>query len=274
MHRQASRLALGLSVLLCASEALAHGDVHEQIQRVSQEIAKTPKDASLYLRRGELFRVHQEYPQALADLERARALDATLPGVELSRGRTLLDAGRLKDARAALDRAVTGSPGSAEPLVWRARTLARLDLRRPAIADYTRTLALAPRSAPEIYLERAELQIREGLLLDALGGLESGIAALGSGGVLDGKAVDVELALSRTDAALARLDRLAAGAARRETFLARRAEVLEAAGRLKDAQAAWDAAWKALETLPPYLRSTRATAALEEKIRSKKDKRS
>ena len=63
-------LAVGaLNWLAVAPASLGHGPVHEQIVALSGEIEKNPRDAVLYLKRGELHRTHQDWdaPESGAD---------------------------------------------------------------------------------------------------------------------------------------------------------------------------------------------------------------
>ena len=80
-------------------------------------------------------------------------------------------------------------------------------------------------------------------------------------------AIDLEVRQKRYDAALARIDTVAAATPRKETWLARKGEILRQAGRPAEAREAYRAALQALESLPPARRNVPATAALEKNIR-------
>ncbi|MBA2646756.1 MAG: tetratricopeptide repeat protein, partial [Pyrinomonadaceae bacterium] len=81
-------------------------------------------------------------------------------------------------------------------------------------------------------------------------------------------ALDLELAQKRYDRALTRLERIAAQSPRKETWLARRGEILEQAGRKTEAHAAYAAALAAIETLPPHRRRVKAVTELETRLRA------
>jgi predicted negative regulator of RcsB-dependent stress response len=85
-------------------------------------------------------------------------------------------------------------------------------------------------------------------------------------------AIELETELGRHDAALARLTRIAAGANRQETWLVRRGEILESAGRTNEAQVAYAAALDAIEALPTSRRSSRAMQELKEQARTASEK--
>src|SRR6059036_2535053 len=216
--------------------AAAHGPIHEQIAALTNLLKEDPQNAALYLKRGELHSYHRHWPAALADYERAALLDPTLAAVDFARGKTLLHAGSPGQAKSALDRFLAKHPEHAEALATRARVLVILGERLAATADYTRAIAAMEslgRPKPEYYLERAR--------------------------ALTGK---------RYDAALARLDTLASQSARKESWLVRRGEILEQAGRAAQARLAYEQALAAIESLPARHRTTETTAKLEAQIRA------
>ena len=81
-------------------------------------------------------------------------------------------------------------------------------------------------------------------------------------------AIEIELAGKRYDAALARLETLAAQSPRKEAWLAHRGDILEQAGRAPEARLAYEQALAAIESLPARHRTTGATAKLEAEIRA------
>ena len=91
-----------------AGDAAAHGSIDEEIAILDREIAARPGEASLYAARGELHRVHRDWPRALADLERAARLDPADADIDLYHGRMLLDAGHPAAAERVLARRNTG----------------------------------------------------------------------------------------------------------------------------------------------------------------------
>jgi tetratricopeptide (TPR) repeat protein len=260
-------LALGLA---WPPLALGHGEVHKQIAEVSRQIAKDRGNAELYLKRGELHRVHRDWNAALADYVRALKLAPALIEVEFCRGRMWLEANRPRQARLALDRFLARRPDHPEALVTRARTLEKLGRHAAAAADYTRAIALLPRPKPDYYLERASAQVAADAAHPdvAVRGLDEGIQRLGPLVTLQLAAIELELKQQRWEAALARLDQLAAQSPRQEMWLHRRGKILQQAGRVGEAQAAFTASLKAIESLPPRLRQTRAMMDLEKQVRS------
>ena len=253
--------------------AAAHGPLDEQILALTNQIQQDSQNALLYLKRGELHGHHGDWEAALSDYERAAELDPTLVAVDLARGKTLLQAGHFEQAKVALDRFLTRHPDYGEVLATRARVLVKLGQNRAAVNDYTRAIAESRRlgrDIPEYYLERARASAAEGdaNIDEALCGLDEGLKALGPIVTLQLEAIDLELTAKRYDAALARVETIAAQSARKEAWLARRGDILEQAGRVEEARAAYEQALAAMESLPARHRKTRATTKLEAQIRA------
>ena len=255
-------------LLLIAAVASAHDGLHEQLAEVSARLRQEPRNASLYLKRGELYRLHREWRRAAADFDRAARLDPRLAAVDFARGRMLFEAGRHVAAHSALDRFLRAEPRHAEALTTRARVLVRLGRREEAVQDFTRALALAPE--PDLFVERAAVLAAAGgsHTREAIVGLDEGVARYGPLVTLQLPAIELELREGRYDAALARLETGAAKSSRQESWLARRGDILLRAGRPEEARAAYAAALAALETLPAPRRRTRAVAALEAHVRA------
>jgi len=258
-----------ISVALLPSFAHAHEGVHEQIAAITAKIKRDPKNASLYLQRGELHRLHRDWMRAAADYDRAERLQPGLQIVDLARGRMLFDSGKLQRAKLTLDRFLSRRPAHYEGLITRARVLVKLGARTDAAKDFTRALSLASIPEPELYLERANVVAAgEAQLPDALSGLDEGINKLGPLVTLQLVAIDLELRRKNYDGALVRLDQITAQSQRKEAWLVRRGEILKLAGRDAEARAAFNAALTAIESLPPAHRQSRSVSGLELRARS------
>lgn len=262
-------LGLAICVTLISSGARGHEGLHEQIVAITARIKRDPKNAALYLQRGELYRLHRDWARATADYDRVSLIQPGLTIVDLGRGKMLLESLRFKEAKFVLDRFLRHEPRHVEGLVTRGRVLARIGARLEAAKDFTEALALAPAPEPELYLERAQvLAGDERYLQEALRGLNEGIKQLGPLVTLELAAIDLELRGNNFDAALTRLDVITAQSERKETWLVRRGEILRAAGRLEEAREAFGAAIVAIESLPPERRQSRTITALQLRARS------
>ena len=259
-------LALALA---CPREAAAHSDLAEQIAAVTARLEGEPRRADLYLKRGELHRAHRDWALALADYDRAAVLDPGLASVDLARAALGLAADTPGAALAAIDRFLARQPDHAEGRALRARILTRFGRPLEAAEEWARAIAASSRPRPEYYLERAHALVAADRRVDeALATLDEGIRRLGSVVTLELAAADLEIERARYDAALARVDRLAASAPRKEQWLLQRGEILERAGSAAEAREAFAAALRAVETLPEARRRTRAVEDIETRSRS------
>lgn len=250
------------------NRAVAHGPVHEQIVRLSEEIKQFPDSADLFLQRGELYRHHQDWDAALTDYKSAQNLAPRLAMVDLCRGKLFFDAGKLPQAKAALDRFLAAAPNDAEGFLTRARVMAQLGSYAQAAIDYGRAIQNMSSPQPEHYYERSEALVSVGRTMEALQGIDEGIRRLGGIVTLQLYAIELEINLQLYDEALRRLEKIAAESPRQEKWLARRGEILQLAGRDEEARRAFQSALQEIETLPLQRRSAKAVFDLEKRVRA------
>lgn len=250
-----------------ASLAQAHGDIHVQIHQINPKIKKAPS-AALYVKRGDLYRLDEDYAAALADFQRAEKLDPKLDTIYLGRGRTLFEAGRFKEALPALDHLLEMKPDHPDGRILRARVHAALGESESALRDYDHVVTTVPSPSPDCFLERSFALTKLHRSQDAVRGLDEGISCLGNLQALQLAALEIEIGLKQYDAALVRIDQAMAPLQRKEQWLTRRGEILQTAGRSEEAKAAYTAALAAIQTLPPTPRRAKPTRELESRLQS------
>lgn len=235
----------------------AHGDDQVIIDALTEELAKKP-EAELFIRRGELYRHHQDWTRAAADYESAARHDPKLKVIDYFRGRLLLEAGAPSNAQAFVDRYVANSPD--EPEAWFLQGEVRAALRDPAAAadSFGEGIRRSPRPRPEHYVRRAELQAAAaGANRRAvMAGIDEGIARLGPVLSLVDFAIALELEAENYAGALARIAIAMEHTPRRETWLVRQGDILVKAGRADEAVAAYRAALATIDNLPDRYRGT------------------
>lgn len=257
------------ATLAIASPCWAHQQIGLVLEQLNAEIVEHPNDAELYVQRSDLYRLNREWALAEADLETAVGLTPDDPDLQFYLGRLWFDAGHPARARSALDRFIAARPGHVPGLVIRGRALGALGDRLAAAADYDRVIARLDPPEPEHYLKRARWLVAEGgVHVDAgLRGIDEAIARLGPLVTLIEFAIDVETGRGRHDAALARFASLPEALAGRPDWLARRGDVLHAAGRVHEASTAYADALAAIEGLSAKRRTVKVTVALEARLR-------
>ena len=137
--------ALTFSVALMPPAA-AHMGYHEEIDSITSRIQSNPDSAELYIRRCNLYREHQEWSLAGADLDQARRIDPELPTIDLYRGKLLLDLGDFVKARQTLNAFLKKEPHNIKGLVTRARIWEPLGRNLRAAARHR--VPVLPEGAP------------------------------------------------------------------------------------------------------------------------------
>ncbi|HKQ60993.1 MAG TPA: tetratricopeptide repeat protein [Candidatus Polarisedimenticolaceae bacterium] len=250
---------------VCVTGAiLAHPGLDQQILDLTAMIEKEPENAELYVRRAEIHRLHSDPGAAETDLNKARQLAPDLPDIDLVMAWVKLDLQKPAEARTALDRLLQREPDSVRGLEARARALELLGEHGRAAEDLTHAIRVTHgEPKPEWYLDRGRALVAAGQLDRALQGLDEGLAKLGQPVTLQLLAIDIEQQKGRYDAALRRIDSIAAQSARQEPWLIRKGQILERAKRPADALAAYRSALAAIQQVPASRRQNRALQALE-----------
>ena len=266
----AALLALILPCSWCATSS-GHADHGERIARSSERLAGRPLDVCLLLERADLYRRVGRRSEAQADLASAASLAPGEPAVAALRARLALDAGDAGSALGVLDSLLSRRPHDGEARALRAEALEAGGRNGEAADELERALPDLARRTPEHYLFLARLlSASDPTQSDrAERALARGIEALGPAPALIERAVELELSRGRATAALVWHDRLAPFAGSNPAWMARRGDLLEAAGRRMEALAAFTRALEAIEALPPRRRAAPATAELEVAIRSR-----
>ena len=206
MKRRMLRCCLVLAVLLAIpAPSVAHPDLVLQVEDLTQRISAAPRDADLYLKRGDLRRRHGEYVLSAADFGKARELDPGNRLLDWYEGRLALDAGDYEDADRLLSRYLKIRPEHAA--AWRQRAKARVGLEAylAAADDYSQAIARSDHPGPGLYRSLVLSTVDAGA--EHAGAAEAAVEAalerfpnevtiLGLG---------TELALARSDTRLAQL---------------------------------------------------------------------
>lgn len=256
---------------LAGLPARAHGPDHEVIVALTAELARNPGDAELLLHRGERYRSHGDLASARLDFQAALSNNPACQPARLRLALVARDQDQLPESLRLLDQTLATQPTNLLARVARADVLIRSGRPGDAIPEYDRILAESPQPRPDLYLSRSRTILAHDTNAwpRALQGIEDGIRRLGPVPSLQMHALELEERGGRVDAALARIDAIMEGMERRERWLARRGDVLLAAGRHRDARAEYQRALKALDRLPERLRRTIASEELRRELDAK-----
>lgn len=199
--RLACRLRLLLLVFGVALPlaAISHPDLLIQIDGLNKQIEVHPADLELRLKRGDLYRRHENYEAAARDFEMVRMLDSGYLLLDYYQGRLLFQNGDAAGCEQLLSRYLTTYPEHAAAWVLRGRANMLLQQSSQAAGFFSSALKASARPSPELH----RLQIlavaaggEENATL-ALQAVESGLANFVHETSLLGLGTDISLAWNR-----------------------------------------------------------------------------
>jgi tetratricopeptide (TPR) repeat protein len=181
----------------------------------------------------------------------------------------LFDAAQPQLALVAINRFIRVESGRADAHEVRGRILFLLGEYAGAEKALAIAIELQNQPSPDLFLARNEAILAQGAANEprALTALNNAIACVGSVVSLELAAIELERHSKNWDGAIQRIDTMVALNPHRETWLVRRAQILEEAGRADEAHAAYAQALEAIESLPDRNRSADDTIQLETQLR-------
>lgn len=273
-----SRTSLAALVLAaCAAMSFAnpHDGLDHQIAEVTSALRQSSNQErshveTLLIRRGELYRLHEEWDAAFADLAAVRESRSTQAFV-LCHARLFRDVGFNRAAVSVLSTHLKASAEDDQARLLRADVLERLGRFAEALSDFDRSLAKLQTPQPDHYVARARVASKSSHLgaaaiPRALKGLDEGLVKLGLVSSLQQVAIDFEMERAEYDLALDRLETLRKQSKRLEQWHARRGDILMAAGRYKPAKRAYQASLASIRSLGPRQRTTAMIEELERSV--------
>jgi tetratricopeptide (TPR) repeat protein len=255
-------------LLAMSSYSFGHGTLHEQIANLTQVIEKEPNSAELYLRRGEVYRDHEEWKSAADDYNKARTLNPKLLDIDLAEARLYFYSDHLEQAQEKVEQYLKVRQDE-NARYLRAQILVELKQTSKAIADFSYFIEHAKDPQPQVFIERAKAQVLTGKRKEAIVGLDEGMKKLGVLISLQELAIQLELEGKEFDQALVRVDSILKTLNRKENWLARKGEILEQAGRTDEAKRFYKQALSEITSLPQQYQKTRAVSRLKAELENK-----
>lgn len=255
-------LPLGLS---------AHPDPSHTLEQLEEHLTKTPDDQELLRQKADLFLSTNHPELARPVVDRLLALDPKKPE------NLLLD---VRVCRAKKDTAtrrkaaelVRAHPKFAPGWLFLAHVEEDKGHRTEAIAAMHQAIDLSAKPSPTDVLTCAGWLEKRGDKTEAVAILDQGLAKLGVLTGLHQKAIEIEVPLGHYDSALRRLDAMTARFRPSVALSLQRADILESAGRYKEAAASCDNALALLDVMPAAKKSNAAWKKQVETVSQRKAK--
>jgi tetratricopeptide (TPR) repeat protein len=145
------RIALLILLATLTSAARGHPDLILQIEELDVQLKSQPGNVELLVKRGDLYRRHQDYTAAAQDFNAARSIDPSNPEIDFYAGRLALAAGNGVEAEQLLARYLAHYPQHAA--AWALRGEANIQIRSPgAAAEYfAQAIRYSNRPSPGLY---------------------------------------------------------------------------------------------------------------------------
>ena len=137
-------------------DALSRRDYAAALADFNRAIALNPEYTIAIAHRGETYRLMEQYEAALADFDRAIELDSDHAWAIAHRGVTYLEMGKYEAALADFDRAVELDPDLAWAIARRGLTYRLMEQYEEALADFSRAIELEVEPISAAYADRGE----------------------------------------------------------------------------------------------------------------------
>lgn len=255
------------AVMMCVLPTVAHGHgtQHHLMEVVDQKIKNSPGDADLWYQRAVLNLEHKDTEQAINDVEKAENLSPGKLPTYLLKARAFTLAGKLTDALSAINTHILRFPEQSCGYTLRARILLKTGAPQGGLMDYRTALAKSPAAEPDLIHEASVAMVANGAVDEAIEVLDAAIHRLGPIPSLTMRLLEIEIHAGRYDAALSHLNTYQESAPRPEPWMAKRAELLAQAQRIKESRACWQALANHLHNLPAAERDCTSMSLLAAK---------
>jgi len=261
-----------LLMLMANSDVSAHGDIHERIDALSEDVNHSAGDIEKLIRRGQLYLESGHSEEALDDFTLALKQDPQRNEIHFYIAQTQLAMKNSDKAFARvnifLQNADSNAP-RARGLLLRGDIYAKEKKLDEAAIDYTQVVAQKKLEAlPDDYVRVADTYLAADAKNAALAldWLNRGIEKLGSLAVLEERALNIEISEKRYPDAIARIDRLIEQKNRLYYFYYKKGDIFAMQGDDYNAKKMYAQALEAINTLPASRKNTPALLQLKQDI--------
>lgn len=246
---------------------LAHGDVHERIEIVNAEIAQSPKDPILLVKRANLYLEDENYEATSADLESA----ATLSGESFARilmtyAKMYHQLGSNEVAIKYIDQFLLQEPQHVLGIRTKADILLRLNELNASIECRKKVINLTTTLLPENYLSLIETLLLNEDHEAAIAYCQEAIQKMGDLIVFEQKIIDIATTEKNYDLAIAWIDKVMDRYERKEKWLYEKAVLYTEMGNISLAAENLVQAVQYINFLPQRIRMTPAMQQLSADI--------
>lgn len=130
---------------------IAHPDLVLQIKSLDSQLAANPTDSELLIKRGDLYRRHENYPAAGLDFAAARKVNPDNLLLDFYDGHLLLDSGDATAAELRFKKYLSTHPEHAKAWILLGETSIQLNQPVPAASYFARAINTTQTPSPGLY---------------------------------------------------------------------------------------------------------------------------
>jgi len=248
---------------------LAHGPVHESIKRVTKKIKKDPKNAALYMERGQYYQVDENFDLALNDFFTARTLDPEIRKIDYLCGKLFAEHKYPTTAKRYADKFLGYNPNHVAGLMLRAAIYVQLGEDSLAINDYEKGIKHTKTPKPEYFVDisKAFIAADSTNFKPAIEWLEKGEEYLGFNIILKSYAYNLAKEMKQFKKAVEITDKVLPNMNRKESWLFKKAVVLELDNDTQNAKNVYQETINHIKKLPVRFQKTKMMLELEANTR-------
>ncbi|MEZ5022163.1 MAG: hypothetical protein R2728_02675 [Chitinophagales bacterium] len=244
-----------------------HGEIHDRINLVTEEISQSPNDPVLYIKRGSLYMDDGDYDKTFLDIEAAKALAGEeYPPTMFLLAKMCFKMETYDIALRHINSFLSKEEGHVLGLLTKAKILTALEENDEAANFYQQAIEKTTTLLPENFMDLINVQIEAGQLDAAYQNYELAQMKFGNLLVFDLKAIEISEARSDFNTIHQILDDIIESQQRKERWHYKKAEYYLKAGEYEASIKELNLANESLLLLPYRIRITPAMQELSKNI--------
>lgn len=263
------------TILLLQSYVLmfGHGEVHERIVLVSEEINAAPNNADLYIKRANLYLEDGDFNEVILDINKAKSLAGkNFPPTKMLNAQMYFKLQSNEVALKHINEFLALEEMHVLGLLTKAKILVELDKREEAIECYKLAIENTSTLLPENFIDLINTMVDDLQYKEALQYCELAQLKFGQLLIFDLKSIEIAKLLEDYEFVLSKLDNIIDGQTRKERWYVKKAEVYIAKGESSYALENLNLAIESLKILPSRIKLTPAMQDLALQITDLKNR--
>jgi tetratricopeptide (TPR) repeat protein len=274
-HKTLKRmLIIGILILIFVSStsAFAHGEVHERILIVSEEIANSPNDPMLYVKRANMYLEDGDYDETILDIYKAIEIggDNYAP-VKMVTAHMYFKLGMNEIALKHIDHFLILEEDHVLGLLTKAKILVEMKQNEQAAEYFQQAIEKTTTHLPENFMDLVNVLVESGQLELALQYCELAQFKFGKLLVFDLKIIEIANQKEDYEMVLKILDQIIETQERKEKWYFQKAEICQLMKDFVQAEYYLNLAEQSIKELPERIQLTPAMKQLAKLIQELKE---